>query len=116
LGSLLEGVAVLAWVYLAVAILAEVSGTVALRFVSGLSRPVPLAIVVAGYGLAFYLLMRTLKLLSLGLTYAVWAGAGTALVAIVGMLALDEPVNAPKLLGIVLVIAGIVTLNLGGAH
>ena len=106
----------MAWIYLAVAILAEVTGTVALRYIQGFSRPLPLAIVVAGYSLAFYLLTRTLKELSLGLTYAVWAGAGTALVALVGMLALDEPVNALKLLGLVLVIAGIVSLNLGGAH
>jgi len=105
-----------AWIYLTVAILAEVTGTVALRSTDGLSRPLPLAIVVAGYGLAFYLLTLTLKELSLGLTYAVWAGAGTALVAMVGMLALHEPVNAPKLLGLALVIAGIVSLNLGGAH
>jgi len=105
-----------AWIYLTVAILAEVTGTVALRYIQGFSRPLPLAIVVAGYSLAFYLLTRTLKELSLGLTYAVWAGAGTALVALVGMLALDEPVNALKLLGLVLVIAGIVSLNLGGAH
>lgn len=106
----------MAWIYLTVAILAEVTGTVALRYIQGFSRPLPLAIVVAGYSLAFYLLTRTLKELSLGLTYAVWAGAGTALVALVGMLALDEPVNALKLLGLVLVIAGIVSLNLGGAH
>lgn len=105
-----------AWIYLTIAILAEVTGTVALRYTAGFSRPLPLAIVVAGYALAFYLLARTLKDLSLGLTYAVWAGAGTALIALVGMLALHEPVNAPKLIGIVLVIAGIVSLNLGGAH
>jgi small multidrug resistance pump len=105
-----------AWIYLTIAILAEVTGTVALRYTEGFSRPLPLAIVVAGYALAFYLLARTLKDLSLGLTYAVWAGAGTALIALVGILALHEPVNAPKLIGIVLVIAGIVSLNLGGAH
>ena len=105
-----------AWILLTLAILAEVCGTVALRLTEGFTRPVPGAIVVVGYGLSFYLLSLVLKQLPLSLIYAVWSGAGTALVAIVGVVALSEGLSTLKVFGIALVIAGIVSLNLSGAH
>ncbi len=95
------------------AILTEVTATVALRFTEGLTRLGPLVAVVVGYGLSFVFLALVLKYLSLSLPYAIWAGAGTALVAAVGIAALGEPATALKLAGIVLVVAGIVALNLG---
>jgi small multidrug resistance pump len=103
-----------AWVYLVGAILTEVSGTVILPSTDGLRRPVPTLAMLACYGLSIWLLALALKRLDLGLTYAIWAGSGTALVAVIGVVALGEPMSALKLLGIALVVAGIVSLNLAG--
>jgi small multidrug resistance pump len=62
------------------------------------------------------MLALVLKELSVGTTYAIWAGAGTAAVAVIGMVALGEPTNAMKLASIALIIAGVVGINLSGAH
>jgi multidrug transporter EmrE-like cation transporter len=103
-------------VLLAIAIAVEVAATVSLRSVDGLSRPLPLAIVVVGYGASFWLLSLVLKHLSVGTTYAIWAGAGTAAVALIGIVALGEPATALKLASIALIVAGVIGLNLSGAH
>lgn len=89
------------------------AATVALRFTEGLTRLGPLAVVIVGYLLSFVFLALVLRHFSLSLTYAIWAGAGTALVALVGIAALREPVTILKVAGIALVIGGIVALNLG---
>jgi small multidrug resistance pump len=86
---------------------------VALRLSDGFTRPGPSATVVGAYALSFYLLALTLQKLELGITYAVWAGAGTALVALIGVTVLGEVLNQAKVVGIVLVIAGVATLHLG---
>ncbi|MFF3752276.1 DMT family transporter [Streptomyces sp. NPDC002018] len=101
---------------LAAAIAAEVAGTTAMKYSEGFTRLWPSLITVAGYLLAFTLLAQTLKTLSVGTAYAIWAGAGTAAIAVIGMLFMDESASAVRLTGIALVIAGVVVLNLGGAH
>jgi len=101
---------------LTIAIAAEVAATVSLRSVGGLQKPLPLAIVVAGYALSFWLLALVLKQISVGTTYAIWAGAGTAAVALIGIVALGEPATAVKIGSIALIIAGVIGLNLSGAH
>ncbi|MFG2646230.1 DMT family transporter [Streptomyces sp. NPDC048436] len=101
---------------LAAAIAAEVAGTTAMKYSEGFSRLWPSLITVAGYLIAFTLLAQTLKTLSVGTAYAIWAGAGTAAVAAIGMVFLGESAGLVKIAGIVLVIAGVVVLNLGGAH
>jgi small multidrug resistance pump len=73
-------------------------------------------VVVVGYGLSFLLLSLTLRELSLSVTYAVWAGAGTAAIAVIGMAALGESVTALKLGSIALIVAGVVGLNAAGGH
>jgi small multidrug resistance pump len=103
-------------VLLAIAIAAEVAATVSLRSVDGVARPLPLAIVVVGYGVSFWLLSLVLKHLSVGTTYAIWAGVGTAAVALIGIVALGEPATALKLASIALIVAGVIGLNLSGAH
>jgi small multidrug resistance pump len=102
-------------VLLTIAIAAEVAATMSLRSVEGLSRPLPLAIVIAGYAVSFSLLSLILKHLSVGTTYAIWAGAGTAAVALIGIVALDEPATAIRIASIALIIAGVIGLNLSGA-
>jgi small multidrug resistance pump len=104
------------WMMLAGAILAEVLGTTAMKYSDGFSRLWPSLATVAGYMVAFALLAQTLKTLSVGTAYAVWSGAGTAAIAAIGMLFLGETASAAKLIGIALVIAGVLVLNIGGAH
>ncbi|MEU0301356.1 multidrug efflux SMR transporter [Streptomyces sp. NPDC006175] len=101
---------------LAAAIAAEVAGTTAMKYSEGFTRLWPSLITVVGYVLAFALLAQTLKTLSIGTAYAIWAGAGTAAVAAIGILWMGESAGLVKLAGIALVIAGVVVLNLGGAH
>ncbi|WP_030687188.1 DMT family transporter [Streptomyces sp. NRRL B-1347] len=101
---------------LAAAIAAEVAGTTAMKYSEGFSKLWPSLVTVVGYVLAFALLAQTLKTLSVGTAYAIWAGIGTAAVAAIGMVFLGESTNLVKLGGIALVIAGVVVLNLGGAH
>lgn len=106
----------MAWLLLAGAIMTEVVGTTALKLSEGFSRLLPSLIVVAGYGCSFVLLSFTLKHLPVSVAYAVWAGLGTALIAVVGVVALNEPMTVVKSIGIILIIGGTVALNLGGAH
>jgi len=101
---------------LAVAIASEVAGTVALKYTDGFTRPLPSAMVVAGYGLSFWMLALVLKEMPIGLTYAVWAAVGTAMVAAIGIFAFGEPAGTLKLLSLGLILAGVVGLNLAGSH
>jgi multidrug transporter EmrE-like cation transporter len=98
------------------AIVTEVAATVALRFSDGFTRPGPIAIVIAGYGISFWLLALVLREMSVGATYAIWSAVGTALIAAVGMIALGESATALKLGSLALIILGVVGLNLAGSH
>jgi small multidrug resistance pump len=101
---------------LAAAIASEVIGTLALKASDGFTRPVPATIVVVGYGVAFWLLALVLKHLSVGTTYAIWSAAGTAAIALIGMLAYGEAANALKLASLGLIVLGVVGLNAAGGH
>jgi small multidrug resistance pump len=104
------------YVLLAGAIVAEVAGTTAMKFSEGFTRLWPSVFTVVGYVIAFSLLAQTLKTMSIGTAYAIWAGVGTAAVAAIGMLFLGESAGLVKLAGIALVVAGVVVLNMGSAH
>lgn len=101
---------------LAGAIAAEVLATTAMKYSEGFSKLWPSLITVVGYVIAFSLLAQTLKTLSVGTAYAIWAGVGTAAVAAIGMVFMNESASLAKFVGIGLVIAGVVVLNAGGAH
>ena len=103
-------------ILLTIAILAEVAGTVALKYTDGFTNAGPSALVVGGYALSFWMLGLVLRDLPIGLTYAVWAAAGTALIAAIGIVAFGEPATTLKLLSLGLIIAGVVGLNLAGSH
>ena len=105
-----------ATVLLSIAIASEVAGTVALKYTDGFTRIGPSALVVVGYGISFWMLALVLKELPIGLTYAVWAAVGTALIAAIGIFAYGEPANTLKLLSLGLIIIGVVGLNVAGAH
>ncbi|MFD4528984.1 DMT family transporter [Streptomyces sp. NPDC058470] len=104
------------YVMLAGAIAAEVAATTAMKYSDGFSRLWPSLVTLLGYVIAFALLAQTLKTVSVGTAYAIWAGVGTAAIAAIGMVFLGEGLNAAKLTGIALIIGGVVLLNLGGAH
>jgi small multidrug resistance pump len=105
-----------AGVLLGFAIATEVIGTVLLRVSDGFSKPLPAAGVVVMYLISVWLLALVLKELDIGFTYAVWSAVGTAAVAVVGIAAYGEPLNALKVLSLGVVILGVVGLNVAGAH
>ncbi len=101
------------WLILAVAIVAEVIATSALKPSDGFTRLWPsLLLVVVGYGTAIYLLSLTLKVIPVGIVYAIWSGAGIVLIAIAATLFLGQRLDAPAMLGMALIISGVVVINL----
>jgi small multidrug resistance pump len=99
-------------VLLGLAIASEVIGTAALKASAGFTRPLPVLVVVVGYGLAVYLLALSLRQLPLGMAYAIWSGVGTVGAALLGVVLWHESLSAPRLLGIGLIVVGVVLLNL----
>ena len=99
------------WFLLALAILSEVVGTLALKMSNGFSILIPSIIVVVGYGTSLWFLALCLKSFDVGMTYAIWAGTGTALVSIAGIFLFKEPMTAIKAVSLALVILGVVGLR-----
>lgn len=100
------------WPYLAVAIVAEVIGTSLLKSTEGFTRVGPLAIVVVAYAVAFWGLAMALRSLPVGVAYAIWAGLGIVLMAVVGRVVFRQPLDAAAILGIGLILAGVLVINL----
>ncbi|GLK57277.1 small multidrug resistance pump [Methylopila capsulata] len=101
-----------AYVLLALAIVAEVIGTSALKASDGLSRLWPSLITLVGYGVAFYLLSHVLKTIPTGVAYAIWSGGGIVLIALVGVLWFRQALDGPALVGIGLILAGVMVVTL----
>lgn len=101
-----------------VAILAEVVATTALRASQAFTRPLPSLLVVVGYAVAFYCLSLTVADLPLGVVYAIWSGVGLVLITIAGWLVWGQRLDAHALMGMALITAGVVVINLrpGGGH
>lgn len=100
------------YLYLGIAIVAEVIATSALKASEGFSRPSPSLVVAAGYITAFYFLSLVLKTVPVGVAYAVWSGVGIVLIALVGWLVLRQPLDLPAVLGMGLIIAGVAVIQL----
>lgn len=98
--------------YLAVAIMAEVIATSALKSADGFSRVGPGLLVVSGYGLAFYLLALVLKTMPVGITYALWSGIGIALVSLIGFVLYREVPDFPAVLGMSMIVGGVLVIHL----
>jgi small multidrug resistance pump len=94
------------------AILSEVLGTAALKFSDGFTKFIPSALVVIGYGLSFYLLAISLKVIPIGLAYAIWSGVGVVLTVIIGVLVWHETIDWGRGIGIALILAGVLFINL----
>ena len=106
-----------AWLLLVAAVTMEVIGTTALKLSDGFSRLIPTLVTVSGYLMAFIALGFVLKRMEVGVAYAVWAGLGTALVALVGVFFFGESMNWVKAASLLLIVMGLVGLNLaGGSH
>lgn len=101
---------------LILAILSEVFGSSMLKATNGFKKFLPSLGVVIGYGIAFYTLSLALKTVPLGMAYAIWAGLGTALTALVGITIYKEKFSRNKLIGIALIIGGVILLNFGRVH
>ncbi|MCD0418867.1 MAG: multidrug efflux SMR transporter [Rubrivivax sp.] len=101
-----------AWLMLAGAIGAELAATTALKLSAGFTKLAPSAVVVVGYGLSFWLLGQVLKTMEVGIVYAIWSGAGLAIIALIGIAFLGESVSLTKLAGLGAVLVGVVLLNL----
>ena len=99
------------WFLLGLAIVTEVIGTLALKISNGFTVWLPSIIVVLGYGLSFWFLSMSLKVLQVGVAYAIWAGIGTALIAIAGVIIFKEPLNILKIVSITLIVLGVVGLH-----
>lgn len=101
-----------AYIYLAIAITAEVIGTTALKAVDGFSKPLPLALVIIGYGTAFWMLSLVMKSIPVGVTYAIWSGLGIVMISIAALVLYDQKLDLPALLGMGLIIAGVLVIQL----
>ncbi len=101
-----------AYMSLGLAIVAEVIATSALKASEGFTRPGPSAIVVLGYGLAFYCLSLTLKTVPVGVAYAVWSGLGIVLITVAGYVLYRQRIDAAALIGMALIVAGVAVIQL----
>jgi small multidrug resistance pump len=99
------------YVYLSIAIIAEVIATSALKASGEFTRLVPSTVVVIGYVIAFYSLTFVLRTIPIGVAYAIWSGVGIALISIVGFVIYRQVLDWPAILGIGLIIAGVVVIN-----
>ena len=102
----------MAYLYLAIAIVAEVAATTALKAADGFTRPLPTVVVVLGYGLAFWLLSLTLRHLPVGPVYALWSGVGIVLVTLLAIVVYGQRPDLPSVVGMGLIVAGVVVLQL----
>ncbi|ALA17403.1 MULTISPECIES: multidrug efflux SMR transporter [Chelatococcus] len=99
------------YLYLLIAIVGEVIATSALKASEGFTRPLPSLVTAVGYGVAFYCLSLTLRTIPVGIAYAIWSGIGIVLISLVGFFAFRQGLDAPALVGIGLILAGVVVIN-----
>jgi small multidrug resistance pump len=106
------------WILLSLAIATEIAATTALKASDGFSRLGPSLVVVAGYVLSFVLLARALKSLDVGVTYAIWSGVGTAVIAVLGVILFHESLSPMKVVWLAVIIIGVIGLQTtaGSSH
>ncbi|ODS82426.1 MAG: QacE family quaternary ammonium compound efflux SMR transporter [Devosia sp. 66-14] len=102
----------MAYGYLAVAIIAEVIATTALRAADGFTQLWPSLISIVGYVVAFYFLSLTLRSMPVGIAYAIWSGVGIVLISLAGWLIYKQLLDLPALIGMALIMAGVIVINL----
>lgn len=100
------------WLFLAAAIVGEVVATSALKSSAGFTKLTPSAVVVVGYGIAFYFLSLALKSIPVGIAYAIWAGLGIVLIAAIAWILHGQKLDGWAFVGMALIIGGVAVLNL----
>lgn len=99
------------WIFLVVAIIAEVVATIALKSSEGFTKLIPSVIVGIGYIVAFYFLSLTLKSMSVGIAYAIWSGIGTVFIALVAFFFFNQKLDLPAIIGLLLIVSGVIVIN-----
>ncbi|WP_438983391.1 DMT family transporter [Vulcanococcus sp.] len=102
------------WLVLLLAIASEVVGTSCLKLSAGMTRPMPTLVVLAAYGCSMLLLSKVVQTIPLGVTYALWSGIGIVAIVLVGLLAYRQVPSHGQLVGMALITAGVVVVNLTG--
>lgn len=100
------------WGLLGLAVCLEISGAIGLRFSEGFTLMIPTVVAMLSFTLALFLVSRVMKKLPVSVAYPVWAGGGTAGVALLGVIALNENINLMKIIGILFVISGVILINI----
>ncbi|MTJ04111.1 MAG: QacE family quaternary ammonium compound efflux SMR transporter [Sediminimonas qiaohouensis] len=100
------------YLILFLAVAAETIGTSALQASQQFTRPLPSVVVVVSYGLSFWLLSLTLKVMPVGVVYALWAGLGIVLIALIGFAVFGQRLDWPAVLGMALILGGILIIHL----
>ena len=101
----------MAYLYLAIAIVAEVTATSALKASAEFTKLVPSSIVIVGYGVAFYFLTLVLRTIPIGITYAVWSGLGIVLVTALGAILYKQIPDIPAIIGMGLIVLGVIFIH-----
>jgi len=100
------------YLYLTIAIVAEVIATSSLKAIKGLSTPLPLSLAVVGYGISFWMLILVMRTLPVGVVYAIWSGLGIVLVSIVALFIYNQKLDPAGIIGMAMIIGGVVVINL----
>ena len=104
----------MSWVFLAAAIVFETAGTTCMKLSEGLTKLWPSVLLFVLYGLSFGMVTIAIKRIEVSVAYAIWSGAGTALIAVIGILWFKESLTVLKVTSLTLIVVGVIGLNLGG--
>ena len=99
------------WLFLSGAILLEVAGTISMKLSEGFTRPIPSVLIFVFYIISFVALTFAIEKIEVSIAYTIWAGVGTALIAIIGLVYFGEPATAIKFISIILIIIGVIGLS-----
>ena len=100
-----------AYLYLTIAIAAVIIATSALKASDGFSKITPSIVVIGGYGISFYFLSLSLRVIPMGIAYAIWSGVGITFISLIAWLFFKQSLDLATIIGIGLIIAGVVVLN-----
>ncbi len=104
------------WIYLSLAIVTEVAGTICMKLSNGFEQTMYSVLVFVFYGISFYLLTIALKYIDVSIAYAIWAGVGVALISLLGLVVFNEPLSTLKVLSLAAIVGGVVGLNLSATQ
>lgn len=100
------------YIYLAIAIAAEVVATTSMKAIDGFNKPLPLVLVIGGYAIAFWMLTVVVKSIPVGIAYAIWAGLGIVLVSIAALVIYQQKLDLPAVVGMGMIVSGVVVIQL----